>query len=75
MSTSITVELSEPVWAALNDAVRTEGVPASVIVDRALKRYLFVRRFRELQAETMRHLREAGIGDLTDEDVFAELDR
>jgi hypothetical protein len=43
---------------------------ASEIVDRALKRHLFVRRFRELQAETMEHLRENGMGDLTDEDVF-----
>jgi predicted transcriptional regulator len=75
MSTSITVELSETVRAALDDAVRAEGVSASEIVDRALKRHLFVRRFRELQAETIEHLRENGMGDLTDEDVFAELDR
>lgn len=69
MST-ITVELSGPVLSALDDAVRAEGVSASEIVDRALRRDLFVRRFRALQAETMQHLRESGMGDLTDEDVF-----
>jgi RNase P protein component len=54
----------------LDEATRTEGLSASEIVDRAIKRHLFVRRFRELQAETIEHLRESGMGELTDEDVF-----
>lgn len=70
MSTTITVELSDATRAALDDAVRAEGVSASEIVDRAVSRHLFLRRFRALQAETMQHLRESGMGDLTEEDVF-----
>lgn len=71
MSTTITVELSKPVRAALDDAVRTEGVSASEIMDRALRQHFFLRHFREMQAETIQHLRERGMGDLTDEDAFA----
>lgn len=69
--TYTTVDISEDARSALDDATRAEGVSAGEIVDRALKRHLFVRRFRELQADTMEHLRESGVGDLTDEDVFA----
>ncbi len=71
MSTTITVELSDAARAALDDAVRAEGVSASEIVDRALRRHLFLRLFGELQAETIQHLRESGMGDLTEEDVVA----
>ena len=67
----IRVDISEDARSALDEATRADGVSASEIVDRALKRHLFVRRFRELQAETMEHLRKSGIGVLTDEDVFA----
>jgi hypothetical protein len=70
MSSSITVDLSDEVRTALDDAMRTEGVFASEIVDRAFKRHLFVRRFRELRAETLEHMRRSGQGDLTGEDVF-----
>jgi predicted transcriptional regulator len=68
--TYITVDISEDARSALDEATRAEGLSESEIVDRALKRHLFVRRFRELQAETMEHLRENGMGELTDDDVF-----
>jgi hypothetical protein len=70
MTYRLTVDISEDARSALDEATRAEGISASEIVDRALKRHLFVRRFRELQAETIEHLRENGMGDLTDEDVF-----
>lgn len=70
MSSSITVDLAEDVRFALDEATRNAGVSASEIVERALKNYFFVRRFRELRAETLAHMEEIGQGDLTDEDVF-----
>lgn len=68
--TYITVDISDEARSALEEATRAEGLPADQIVDRALKRHLFVRRFRELRAETLEHMREIGQGDLTDEEVF-----
>lgn len=70
MSLSITIDLPAEVRAALEAATRTEGVTESEIVERALKSYFFARRFRELRDETLAQLREAGRGDLTDDDVF-----
>lgn len=68
--TYITVDISDEARSALDDAARVEGLSPSEIVDRALKRHLALRRFRELQAETLEHMRATGQGDLTDEDVF-----
>lgn len=65
-----TVDISDEARSALNEATRAEGLSESEIVDRALKRHLFARRFRELRAESLEHMRETGHGDLTDEDVF-----
>jgi predicted transcriptional regulator len=70
MAYSITVDLSDDVRSALDAATRAEGVSASEIVDEALKKYLFLRQFRELRAQTLEHMRNTGQGDLTDEDVF-----
>lgn len=70
VSLSITLELPEEVQSALNEASRAEGVSAGEIVGRALRSYLFVRKFRELRTETLLHMRETGQGNLTDEDVF-----
>jgi metal-responsive CopG/Arc/MetJ family transcriptional regulator len=67
---SITVDLPDEVRSALDEVTRAEGVSADEIVGRALRSYLFVRRFRELRAETLVHMRETGQDDLTDEDVF-----
>jgi predicted transcriptional regulator len=67
---SITLELPDEVRSALDEETRAEGVPAGEIVERALRSYLFARRFRKLRADTLVHLRETGQDDLTDEDVF-----
>lgn len=70
MSFTITLDLPDEVRPALDAAARDEGVSASEIVGEALKKYFFVRRFRELRQETLEHMRNSGQGDLTDEDVF-----
>jgi hypothetical protein len=70
MDSTVTVDLPDGLRSALEEACRIEGVSASEIVGRALKRYLFMRRFRKLRAETLEHMRATGQGDLTDEDVF-----
>ncbi|HYR06941.1 MAG TPA: hypothetical protein VEQ60_04215 [Longimicrobium sp.] len=70
MACSITVDLSEDVRSALDAATQAEGVSASEIVDEALKKYFFVRRFRKLREQTLEQVRRTGQGDLTDEDVF-----
>ena len=67
--TYITFDISDETRSALDEATRAEGVSGDEIVDRALKRHLFVR-FRQLRAETLEHMREIGQGDLTDDDVF-----
>jgi metal-responsive CopG/Arc/MetJ family transcriptional regulator len=66
----ITLDLPDELHADLDAASRAEGVTASQIVGQALKNYLFVRRFRELRAETLEHMRKTGQGDLTEDDVF-----
>ena len=68
--TYITVDISDEARSALDRATQDEGLTESEIVDRALKRHLSARCFRELRAETLEHMRETGQGDLTDEDVF-----
>ena len=70
MGDSLVVELAPEVRTALDEATRSAGVSADEIVERALKRYLFVRRFREAREETLESMAKAGLGDLTDEDVF-----
>lgn len=70
MSAHITVELSDEVRSALDDAARAQGVSISEIVDRVLKRYVFVQRFRQLRLETLQHMHDTGQGELTDADVL-----
>ncbi len=66
MSASITIELPEETKAALDEAVREEGVTTSKFVAAALKDYLFIRRFRSLRERMMAESNEA----YTDQDVF-----
>ena len=70
MGGSILVDLPDEVRSALDEATRAEGLSANELIGRALKNYLFVRRFRQLRAETLEHMRASGQGGLTDEDVF-----
>lgn len=73
MASSITIELPDEVRSELDAATRVEAVSASEIVVRALKNYLFTRRFRMLREETLAQLHEAGQGDLSDVDVLGRL--
>jgi metal-responsive CopG/Arc/MetJ family transcriptional regulator len=66
MSEPIMIDLSEETKTALEDAVREEGVSRSELIDRALKDYLFIRRFRSLRERMMAQVPET----YTDQDVF-----
>jgi len=66
MSETITVELPEETKAALDEASREEGVPQSELIQRALKDYLFIRRFRSLRERMTAQSPEA----YTDQDIF-----
>ncbi|OLE55672.1 MAG: hypothetical protein AUG51_01675 [Acidobacteria bacterium 13_1_20CM_3_53_8] len=66
MSQIITIDLPDDTKAALDDAVREEGVSQEEIVEKALKDYLFIRRFRNLRERMMAQSSEP----YTDQDVF-----
>jgi metal-responsive CopG/Arc/MetJ family transcriptional regulator len=66
MSETIRIELPEETKAALDEAVREEGVSANNFVAKALKDYLFIRRFRSLRERMLSKTTEP----LTDQDVF-----
>lgn len=66
MNETITIELPAETKAALDEAVREEGVSANKFVATALKDYLFIRRFRNLRERMQSETAET----LTDQDVF-----
>ncbi len=66
MSQIITIDLPDETKAALDDPVREEGVSQEEIVEKALKDYLFIRRFRNLRERMMAQSSEP----YTDQDVF-----
>ena len=66
MSERIIIDLPEDTRAALEDATGEEGISRSELVDRALKEYLFIRRFRNLRERMMAQAPET----YTDQDVF-----
>lgn len=66
MNERITIELPEETKAALDEAVREEGVSPNNFVAKALKDYLFIRRFRNLRERLLSETTET----LTDQDVF-----
>ena len=66
MSTTITIDLRDETKAALDDAVREEGMSQNELIDKALQDYLFIRRFRSLRERMMS---QAGT-TFTDQDVF-----
>lgn len=66
MSQKIIVSLPEETKAALDDAMREEGVSQSELIEIALKDYLFIRRFRNLRERMMARAPET----YTDQDVF-----
>ena len=65
MNEKIIIELPDDTRAALDEAVREEGISPNNFVVMALKDYLFVRRFRNLRER----LSET-TGNLTDQDIF-----
>ena len=69
MSQTIVVDLPEETKAALDDAVREEGVSQNELIEKALKDYLFVRRFRSLRERMI----EQSPGTYTDQDVFDQV--
>jgi metal-responsive CopG/Arc/MetJ family transcriptional regulator len=69
MTQTIVVDLPEETKAALDDAVREEGVSQNELIERALKDYLFIRRFRSLREQMMSQSPEG----YTDQDVFDQV--
>ena len=66
MSETITIDLQEETKADLDAASIEEGVSQSDLIDRALKDYLFIRRFRNLRDRMMARAPET----YTDQNVF-----
>lgn len=66
MSETIVIDLPEETRAALAAAIWEEGVSQSELIERALKDYLFIRRFRSLREQLMASAPET----YTDQDVF-----
>jgi predicted transcriptional regulator len=64
------IHLPDDLRSALDHAARAEGISIDELLARALKRYLFVHRFRQLRSETLEHMRATGQGELADDDVF-----
>ncbi len=69
MSQTIVVDLPEETKAALDNAVREEGVSQDELVGKALKDYLFIRRFRNLREQMMAQSEKV----YTDQDVFDQV--
>lgn len=70
MAEPLLIHLPDDLRSALDEAARAEGISIDELLARALKRYLFVHRFRQLRSETLEHIRSTGQGEFTDEDVF-----
>jgi hypothetical protein len=71
MEKPITVTLPDDLELALEEETRREGISANDLIADALKRYLFVRRFRLLREQMIPHAQAQGIH--TDEDVFEQV--
>jgi len=69
MSQTITIDLPKEIKAALDDAVREEDMSEKELVEKALKDYLFIRRFRNLREQMMAQSPDA----YTDQDVFDQV--
>ena len=69
MSQTIVIDLPEETKAALDVAVREEGMSQNELIEKALKDYLFIRRFRNLREQMMAQSPEA----YTDQDIFDQI--
>ena len=68
MQDQITVDIPGEIRIALDEAVRSEGISSNELVGRALKQYLFLRRFRLLSDRMVAKAQAQGI--LSEQDVF-----
>jgi metal-responsive CopG/Arc/MetJ family transcriptional regulator len=66
MSETVVIDLPEETKAALDAAIREEGISQNELIERALKDYLFIRRFRNLRERLMAQATEI----YTDQDIF-----
>ena len=66
MSKTISVDLRDETKAALDEAMREEGLSQNELIDKALQDYLFIRRFRSLRERMMSQAGKA----FTDQEVF-----
>jgi metal-responsive CopG/Arc/MetJ family transcriptional regulator len=66
MSETVVIDLPEETKAALDAAIQEEGISQNELIERALKDYLFIRRFRSLREQLMAQGRET----YTDQDIF-----
>jgi metal-responsive CopG/Arc/MetJ family transcriptional regulator len=71
MQEQITVDIPGEIKTALDDAVRSEGISCSELVGKALKQYLFSRRFRLLSDRLTAKAQAQGIRN--EEDVFGRV--
>ncbi len=69
MSRTIVIDLPEETGTALDSAVREEGMSQNELIEKALKDYLFIRRFRSLREQMMAQAPE----DYTDQDIFDQV--
>ena len=69
MSETIIIDLPEETRAALDAAIREEGMSQKELIERALKDYLFIRQFRNLREQVMAQSPET----YTDQDVFDQV--
>ena len=69
MSQTIVIDLPEATKAALDEAVREEGVSHNELIEKALKDYLFIRRFRTLREQMMARSPET----YADQEVFDQV--
>jgi metal-responsive CopG/Arc/MetJ family transcriptional regulator len=68
MRETITISLPEDLKKELDALTRRDGVTRSDLVRESLRRYLAIRKFRDLRARFTARARARGI--VTDDDVF-----
>ena len=68
MQNQVTVDIPGEIQNAFNEAVSSEGISSNELIGRAIKQYLFLRRFRRLSDRMTAKAQSQGI--LTEQDVF-----
>ena len=68
MSHAITIRLPEAIEKELEEFISEEHLSKSEAIRKAIKDFLFIRKFRKLRREILPYAEAAGL--YTDEDVF-----